>query len=298
MEHSFTFIKNAKDLFRKDVNTNILQDKIHFVPTNGAGCLMQQPALIYLNAYTTILVLSGTASLNINYKRYNIESDSLILLSPSKLFSIEYCSSDFRCESLSISGEYVEEINCNETTNIIKNHFGENSLPTIISLSGESKSMIQDHFRTINNNLTNTNHLYFAQVVYNRVVAYFLDLADIVEVNKESIVDYTMTRYEQLTSLFMELLTKHYRSEHNVDFYAEKLHITPHYLTLVLKQTSNLSANELIFEMLYSEARLLLKRPKTSIQDVANRLNFSDQSSFGKFFKRKSGMSPIEYKKL
>ena len=259
---------------------------------------MQQPALIYLNAYTTILVLSGTASLNINYKRYNIESDTLILLSPSKLFSIENCSSDFRCESLSISGEYVEEINCNETTNIIKNHFGENSLPTIISLSEESKSMIQDHFRTINNNLTNTNHLYFAQVVNNRVVAYFLDLADIVEVNKDSIVDYTMTRYEQLTSLFMELLTKHYRSEHNVDFYAEKLHITPHYLTLVLKKTADLSANELIFEMLYSEARLLLKQPKISIQDVANRLYFSDQSSFGKFFKRKSGMSPIEYKKL
>ena len=298
MEQSLAFIKNRKDIFDKDIRINILQDKIHYVSSNDAGCFMQQPALLYFNSLTSILVLSGTVSLNINYKKYTLESDTIVLLPSSNLFSIDDCSPDFRCESLIIGKEYVEEINCQETSLIADKYFGDSPLPTIISLSKEHQTIILDRFKTIGDCLIDIGHLYYNQVVCNRVTAFFLDLADIVELNSDTIVNYNMTRCEQLTSLFLELLTKHYRSEHNVDFYAEKLHITPHYLTLVLKQTSNLSANELIFEMLYSEARLLLKQPKISIQDVANRLYFSDQSSFGKFFKRKSGMSPIEYKKL
>ena len=298
MEQPLAFIKNRKDIFGKNVKTSILQNNIKYVSAYNAGCFIQQPALLYLNSFTSLLVLSGTVSLNINYKKYNVGSDTLVLLSSSNLFSIDNFSPDFRCESLIIGKEYLEEINCQEMSIFANKYFGDCSLPTIISLSKEHQTTILDRFMTIGDCLTNIGHLYYNQVVCNRVTAFFLDLTDIVELNSDTIVNYKMTRYEQLTSLFIELLTKHYRSEHNVDFYAEKLHITPHYLTLVLKQTSNFSANELIFEMLYSEARLLLKQPKISIQDVANRLYFSDQSSFGKFFKRKSGMSPIEYKKV
>ena len=69
MEQSLAFIKNRKDIFDKDIRINILQDKIHYVSSNDAGCFMQQPALLYFNSLTSILVLSGTVSLNINYKK-------------------------------------------------------------------------------------------------------------------------------------------------------------------------------------------------------------------------------------
>ena len=49
--------------------------------------------------------------------------------------------------------------------------------------------------------------------------------------------------------------------------------------------------------MLYSEACTLLSYSQLSIQEIATVMNFSDQSSFGKFFRKKSGLSPIEFRK-
>ena len=49
--------------------------------------------------------------------------------------------------------------------------------------------------------------------------------------------------------------------------------------------------------MLFSEARNLLTHSKLSVQEIATTLNFSDQSSFGKFFKRKAGISPVDFRK-
>jgi AraC-like DNA-binding protein len=46
-----------------------------------------------------------------------------------------------------------------------------------------------------------------------------------------------------------------------------------------------------------TEAKILLRNPSLSIQQIADQLNFSDQSSFGKFFKKHHRMSPLEYRK-
>ncbi|WP_108212345.1 hypothetical protein [Pontibacter mucosus] len=61
------------------------------------------------------------------------------------------------------------------------------------------------------------------------------------------------------------MLVDHYSLEHHVHFYANQLHITPHYLTLVVKRMTGHTVADFIFLMLYGEARLLLQ-PQLSIQ--------------------------------
>ena len=57
------------------------------------------------------------------------------------------------------------------------------------------------------------------------------------------------------------------------------------------------SANKWIDESLIVEAKILLKTPDITVQRVADLLNFSDQSTFGKFFKKHVGLSPMEFRK-
>ena len=85
--------------------------------------------------------------------------------------------------------------------------------------------------------------------------------------------------------------------EHKVDFYAAHLNLSAHHLTQIVKLVTGQSVSDFIFEMLFSEARNLLTHSKLSIQEIATTLNFSDQSSFGKFFKRKAGVSPVDFRK-
>jgi AraC-like DNA-binding protein len=96
---------------------------------------------------------------------------------------------------------------------------------------------------------------------------------------------------------FLQLLFDHAKEQHAVTFYAGKLFITPQYLSLILKELTGKSANKWIEDALIVEAKVLLKMPQTTVQQVADKLNFSDQSTFGKFFKKHIGLSPMEYRK-
>ena len=87
------------------------------------------------------------------------------------------------------------------------------------------------------------------------------------------------------------------KEQHVVTFYAEKLFITPQYLSLILKELTGKSANKWIDDALIVEAKILLKAPQATVQQVADMLHFSDQSTFGKFFKKHMGISPMEYRK-
>jgi len=95
---------------------------------------------------------------------------------------------------------------------------------------------------------------------------------------------------------FLEVLQKHYKVERGVDFYADKLCLTPKYLSTVIRQTSGKTAGEWIDEYVMLEAKALLKSTKMTIQQISDELNFPSQSFFGKYFKRLEGVPPKVYR--
>jgi AraC-like DNA-binding protein len=80
-----------------------------------------------------------------------------------------------------------------------------------------------------------------------------------------------------------------------VSFYAEEMNLTPNYLSGLMKTYSGKTASEWIDEYVIIEAKTLLKFSGFNIQQVAYKLNFPNQSTFGKYFKRLTGMSPKSY---
>ncbi|MEO2071142.1 MAG: helix-turn-helix domain-containing protein [Zunongwangia sp.] len=87
-------------------------------------------------------------------------------------------------------------------------------------------------------------------------------------------------------------LHQYSRKERQVQFYADKLCVTPDYLTKILKEASRMTTKEIIEEAVIMEARKLLMDNSLTIAQIADMLHFSDQSFFGKFFKKKMKISP------
>ena len=104
------------------------------------------------------------------------------------------------------------------------------------------------------------------------------------------------SKQEVLLEDFLDFVQKHYKEERSVEFYADKLCLTPKYLSTVIRQTSGKTAGEWIDEYVVLEAKALLKSTKMTIQQISEELNFPSQSFFGKYFKRLAGVSPKEYK--
>ena len=108
--------------------------------------------------------------------------------------------------------------------------------------------------------------------------------------------DPTRNRNNAYFNAFIEELSKHYMHARNVGFYAERLHLTPKYLTTLLRTTTGRTATEWIDEYVVLEAKNLLKHSPMNIQEIAYYLNFSNQSFFGKYFKQHTGITPTAYR--
>lgn len=97
---------------------------------------------------------------------------------------------------------------------------------------------------------------------------------------------------------FLALVTQHHASQRNVSFYADKLCLTPKYLSKLVRVVSGRSAPEWIDSYVILEAKNMLKYSDISIKEIVFRLHFPDQSSFYKFFKSRTGMIPSEYRQI
>jgi AraC family transcriptional activator of pobA len=96
---------------------------------------------------------------------------------------------------------------------------------------------------------------------------------------------------------FRNLLTKEFWRQRSISFYANNLNVTPKYLSELIKKQTGKTAGEWIDRAVILEAKVLLQNKELGIAQVSDKLHFSDQSVFGKFFKSHEGISPAEYRK-
>lgn len=98
---------------------------------------------------------------------------------------------------------------------------------------------------------------------------------------------------------FCDLLARHYREQHEVAFYAGKLHLSPRYFSVIVKETIGRTASDYIEEYIATQAKnILSSRPELSVQQVGYLLGFAESPSFCRFFKRLTRYTPKEYREL
>ena len=95
----------------------------------------------------------------------------------------------------------------------------------------------------------------------------------------------------------MSLIADYYREAHNVSFYADRLAIGQRYLSQITDKIIGKSPKQVIADYLTNEATLLLRTTSLSVQEVSDRLGFSSQTLFSKFFRQQRGQSPSDCRK-
>ncbi len=106
------------------------------------------------------------------------------------------------------------------------------------------------------------------------------------------------TRQEDIMAKFIMEVGENFKENRQVNYYAEKLCITPKHLSTVIKSVSGLTAGEWIDQYVIMEAKILLRSSKKSIQQISQELNFKNQSFFGKYFKHITGLTPSEFRQV
>lgn len=116
--------------------------------------------------------------------------------------------------------------------------------------------------------------------------------------NHRNVAEGKRTRNEQIFFDFFTLVERNFKVNRSIAYYAKLLCISPKHLSATIKIMSGQTASEWIDNYVIIAAKAMLRSSSKTIQQISNDLNFSNQSFFGKFFKKYVGVSPTEYRTL
>ena len=249
--------------------------------------------------HLVIVILEGTITLLINGEKITFNKNSYINL-PTwvDIYEIEY-GKDFHAMVTATDRNVIEDIFRNR--NPFPQDFGftiNHSLGGEIVNPKDMKTLKKDISNMIDA-LNDKEHRFAEEINYAYFYILLTDMADMMWniYGKGSPSHFSdMTRSDKILKDFTELLGRHIMTETSVGFYAEKLCISKKYLSLIVKQKTHVSISTIISVIRTETASRLLREPERSIQQIAEAMSFSDQSSFGKFFKKHTGMSPLKYR--
>ena len=292
-------ILNIKELLEEKDGLSYKGELAVFSTEPGARFRLRQGKPIYVNAFSYVLVLSGTARLSVDEVGYAVKACDLCVLTPLHLTFFSQMSDSFRCLILCVEKRFVDRMNTMDIQHRIVRGMNLHLSP-VVSLEASDAEVVRQCMENLRRQLGRTSHRYYLEILQNALTGFYLEVDNVLDryVTDESTAGGVQQHYAAVLQRFISLLMENYREKHTVGFYAERMHFTPQYLTEIVKRQTGRTVNDFIFEMLYCEARNLLNVSDASVQQIAEELNFSDQAAFSKFFKRRSGMSPLEFRKI
>lgn len=141
------------------------------------------------------------------------------------------------------------------------------------------------------------DNLFVHELLQTMTCAWQYELWNIFFHKKDMTRASNMIHWNDVAAHFLYLAHTYCREQREVGWYAQQVGVSPDALSAALKRLYGKPTSTILTEMLLAEAKAYLRNSVFSVQNVAEILGFSDQSAFGKFFKRECGMSPSEYKK-
>lgn len=244
---------------------------------------------VRLNAFIILLCTQGSATFFINGEQRAIQPGDLLICQPHLILEKKEKTDDYRMQAIFLTSEYVEQLTfLKENAWNIKVFLQKHP---ILPLQREEIDNFQHYYHLLRDRLTGVQRKYQDEIIDGLVQIFFYEFVEIIERFVQTTPE-THTSADSLFQAFIKLLESEYPKQRSVAYYADRLYITPKYLSAVVKNVSGETASQLINQAVMNDIRVLLKRSRKSIKEVAHELDFPNLSFFGKYVKRYSGLSP------
>lgn len=248
-----------------------------------------------------VLCFDGSIRLNVNLTDCDMTANTITVIPPGSIVEVLHLDlADTDCYMMLISTDFLHTMNFDLSVVGTLTAAGlREQMERVMQLSESEADLVREYL-----DLLSRNADVAPSTPYTKSIARCLFAAlsyQLMQTVSERIrpdegdAQRKPSRRNTYVREFMQLVHQHHRRERAVAFYADKLFISPKYLTLLVREHTGRTAAEIIDQHVLLEAKNLLRFSGKNVQQVAYELNFSTQSSFGKFFKNLTGMSPTQY---
>ena len=277
---------------RKWGNAEYLDDGLVLTDRIADAPIPKEPTR--MNFILMALCKHGKAQYSIDTREQTVKPGDLLFISERHIVDNYMASPDFECLCIMVSTEFYHGFiqNVKNVSSLLL--FSMNN--PVVSLTPREIQVYSNYYQTIREKMSDREHHYRTDLVKALLLAMFYDMSNVIwRVEQQGTK--SQTRADVIFANFIRLLEQHFRQERRVSWYAEQLCITPKYLSEIVKQVSKRTPNEWIDNYVILEIRVLLKNSTKSIKEIAEELQFPNQSFLGKYFKEHIGVSPSQYRK-
>jgi AraC-like DNA-binding protein len=248
------------------------------------------------DGYIIGICTRGKAEVEVNLQVYQARPDAMLLATPFHILRIYNSSDDFLCRFIVFSKAFLTENNVNSHFLESFSYFKSESLPVIYP-DHPDVQMLLEVYLLIQQKLEREEHPY-RQEISRSILTTLLYEVEFIYAKQHVIIKGRQNRKQELNLLFQNLVFLHYKEHRNVQFYADALFVSSKHLTETIKEVTGRTSGEWIEDAVILEAKVLLRNHEISIAQVAENIHFPDQSSFGKYFKKHTGLSPSDYRMI
>ena len=247
-----------------------------------------------VESHIVVLCLKGKASLFVNDQNYELQANEILITHPNITLESSMVSRDFKCRCICLAPEYIKELFSITSDNWDIRLFLEKN--PVVAITPEEKKLFCRYYDLLNMKLTGSKLLCRKETIDALLKAFLYEFSDIL-LRFMSWRPASFSSGEKLFKMFIEELTSTYPKERGVSYYADRLYVTPKYLTSVCNEVAGHPTSFLIDQYVMKDINYLLCKTKKSVKEIANELHFTNVSFFGKYVKKHFGFSPREIRR-
>ncbi len=238
----------------------------------------------------TVFCMDGSLEFTLDDRIVRIKARTVCSFFTLSPFIINQSSPDFSGYLLFASSYYVTTID----SHIAITYFLHSFEQPLLTLSPSDIDYLLNLLRMAEIRTSDLDRVFSREIMYHIVMILIYELSAIYERNPRT--DRKMIQSEILLREFLQLVNKYCEKEHNLNYYASKLSITPKHLSIKVKAITGHTAGEWIDYMIVLKIKKMLLNTSASLQQISDHFNFPDNSFFGKYFKRHTGMTPKSFR--
>lgn len=240
------------------------------------------------------MCLKGSARYYVDTVEHVVEPGDLIIINQGRVTHDCTMTPDCRGIGIIIDYNFFKETikSVHELSSLFlfaRNH-------PVFRLPEDRANFIRDTFFQMKDKISEPDNHFRRQMVQSLFLTMVYEMCNVIYTAQVK-NDGCNSRSEEIFTKFLLLVEANFRTERRVGWYSEQLCISPKYLSETIKMVSKRTPSEWIDSYVTMELRMLFRNTQKSIKEIAQELNFSNQSFLGKYFKEHVGMSPSEYRR-
>ena len=233
-----------------------------------------------------VRVLCGSAVYRINLVDFSLRAHDMVILPTDSIVEIENVSADYAVEVLVISS--LPGVSHDDAMQILPHDVIH------LPLEEDDWQRTSEYFQLIARELHRETPVF--QAVSHLLLALQTDMNSLWQRMEKSGTARRQSRGEEVFAQFLAMLRKYGMTHRNIAFYAERLALPPNHLSAVVRQQSGMSVMDWLNRTTIMEAKILLKHSTLMMYEIADRLCFPEPTAFNRYFKKQTGITPLEYR--